>query len=352
MSQPNPLTREREITCEVDLCLPDGTLNRDAIGFSRHPLQRCNLQGSWGRKKRWDYWCVTSPEVALALTYADLDYVGLVSASCLELATGRFLERAVLVPLGRGLTQPETVGGGDIHYEGAGLRLTIHEGDGHTELGVTFQKLGGQRLHAEVMITRPKGHETLNVVVPFSDTRFQFTSKQNTLPAQGYVALGGRRYEFGRGSEAYATLDFGRGKWPRKSAWNWGAASGRAGQPGDAERPVVGLQFGGKWTDHTGVTESGVVVDGRLSKIGEALEWTYDPRDFRAPWRIRSRQSESVDVRFVPVHERALRLPLGDWGASLHQCFGHYSGHVQDEGGRRYPLHGLVGWAEEMRASW
>ena len=47
------------------------------VGWSRTPLHRCNLSAHPLRKKRWDYWCVTSATHLLSLTYTDLDYVGL-----------------------------------------------------------------------------------------------------------------------------------------------------------------------------------------------------------------------------------------------------------------------------------
>lgn len=59
-------THEHEITEPVDLCLPDGSLNPAAVGWSRKPLHRANLRG-WGRTKRWEYWCVTTPTHLVAL---------------------------------------------------------------------------------------------------------------------------------------------------------------------------------------------------------------------------------------------------------------------------------------------
>ena len=46
------MTIERELTSPVEIALDDGRLNRAAIGWSRTPLHRCNLRGSFARKKR------------------------------------------------------------------------------------------------------------------------------------------------------------------------------------------------------------------------------------------------------------------------------------------------------------
>ena len=56
------MTHEPEITQPVDLCTPDGTLNPEALGWSRRPLHRANLTGFPGRNKRWDYWAVLAGE--------------------------------------------------------------------------------------------------------------------------------------------------------------------------------------------------------------------------------------------------------------------------------------------------
>ena len=40
-------------------------------------------------------------------------------------------------------------------------------------------------IDVDVSVAKPPGHESLNVVIPWSDRRFQFTSKQNTRPASG-----------------------------------------------------------------------------------------------------------------------------------------------------------------------
>ena len=67
---------EREITGPVDLCLPDGRVDRDAVGWSRRPLHRPNLRG-WGRTKRWEYWGVVTPTHVVGLTVSSIDYASI-----------------------------------------------------------------------------------------------------------------------------------------------------------------------------------------------------------------------------------------------------------------------------------
>ena len=321
-------------------------MNRAAIGWSRRPLHRCNLRGRWGRKKRWDYWCVTTDQFLFSLTLADLDYLGLYVVQFLEYETGRWFERQLYLPLAPGLHLPETVAGGDCSFRGLGLEVAITEAAGGTRLRASCKSWRGETLRADLFVALPAGHETLGVVVPWSDTRFQYTSKHNTRPAHGTVEVEGRRHEFHEGNHAFGCLDYGRGIWPYDVTWNWASASGVE------DGHVVGLQLGGQWTRGTGMTENALCIDGRLHKLGEELVLRYDRADFMAPWHLHTPVSRRVDLTFTPFHERRGQLELRVARTEIHQLFGRFSGTVIDDGGGRLQLRGLLGWAEEHQAKW
>ena len=330
----------------MNLCRDDGRLDPAAVGWSRQPLHRCNLSGRWGRKKRWDYWCVTTREHMLSLTYANIDYAGLASAVFLDFASQRWLERTVVLPAAVGFCQPDTVAGHDIELNRFGLQLAIRESARSTHLQARFEAGSGELIDADVRIARPEGHETLSVVVPWSDRQFQFTSKHNTRPAAGTVTVDGRVRHFGPDNDAFGCLDYGRGVWPYRTSWNWGSASGTR------EGRAIGLQLGGKWTDGTGATENALCIDGRLSKIGEDLRWSYDATDFARPWRITTPASDRVALEFTPFYEKPVRGNALVLGGELHLCFGHYNGSIIDDAGERHRVDELLGWAEEVRVRW
>lgn len=342
---------DREITDPVDLCLPDGALNPAAVGWSRRPLHRGNLTG-WGRTKRWEHWCVTTPTHLVALTVADLDFLSLNALYFFDY-TGREFTRATLGPPSRTPRLPEhiagTPAGGDVTFGPDrpgrfGLRTAISVADGGTRLAARCTTLRGAPVEVDLLVGLPDGHESLSVVVPWSAQRFQYTSKHNTRPARGSVRIGQRVYEFG--DDAWGTLDHGRGRWPRSASWNWGSASGRT------DGHVVGLQFGGKWTDGTGTTENALCVDGRLTRIGADLHWEYDRSDFLRPWTIRTIGTDQVELTFTPFHNHRARADIGLLGTRTDQCFGHYAGRVRTADGRDLVIDGLLGWAEDVRMRW
>jgi hypothetical protein len=217
-----------------------------------------------------------------------------------------------------------------------GLDVSIIEEDGGTRLAASFKGF-----EADVLVERPPGHESLSVVIPWSARRFQFTNKDVARPARGGVVANGRTYDL-----TWGTLDFGRGKWPYRVMWNWGAGAGVV----DGVR--VGVQLGGKWTDGTDMTENAVSVDGRLSKLSEELVWSYDRSDWLRPWTIRTPRSDRVVLTFTPIYDKRSRLKLGVASSAVDQCFGTYAGVIVPDDRRHLMIDGVFGWAEEATWRW
>ncbi len=333
---------EPELTAPVSLCTPVGHLNRDAVGWSRHPLHRCNLPPSLARKKKWNYWAVDDGNLLFSATIADIDRLQLAGAYVFDRHSHRHIDKSAVVAPNTS-QMPEAIAG-DIAIEHPDLHVALMDEGAGTRIRVTANDFGGAPLEADIVIERPAGHETLNVVIPWSDEEFQFTSKQNTLPASGFVRLGDEQIDFA--SPSFGCLDYGRGVWPECTKWNWGAASGV--QHGR----IVGLNLGGQWTDGTGMTENGICVDGRLTKIGEDLSFDYDRAALMKPWRIDAASSDRVDLRFDPEFERVSESGNAKFYMNVHQMFGTYSGHVTPDRGDPIELRDLFGWVEDQEARW
>lgn len=341
------MTHEREITAPVDLCDARGLLNPAARGWSRRPLHRANLRGAPGRKKRWDYWCIQSEDVVVAVTYADVDYLGLASLWILDPAQSRTWSAEIFAPFSRGISLPDEPCTGTLRAHGRALDLEIRETPESTSLSARARDERGAPISVELAVDKPRDHETMNVVIPWSARRFQLTSKHTARPAEGTVSVGPKAWSLGPASGAYGVLDLGRGIWPYSIRWNWATAAGRA----DCGT-VVGLQFGGKWTEGTGFTENALCIGGRLTKIGEELSWSYSWDEPLRPWRVRTPASDRVDVTLTPSFDRHSRVNLGVAKMEVHQCFGTWSGRVVGDDGVVRRIESIRGFAEEARNRW
>jgi hypothetical protein len=341
-SDPGTCT-ERELTEPVALCRPDGTLSPDAVGWARRPLVDASLPGRWGRRKRWDFWNLIGPTFQCNITIADVDYLGLVDVWFRDARDGAVAAKVAARPLGSPVELAPQAERSAVVHRGRLFASVVDDPEG-TEIQVRFATKQGP-FAIDAVIRRPEVHESLTVVIPWGEDRYQLTTKDVGRPATGTIRWGDRTHRLNVG-QAWGTLDFGRGRWPYRTTWNWGAGAGIVGER------TVGLQLGGKWTDGTGMTENSLVVDGRLSKLSEELVWDYDTADWLAPWRVRTPASDRVDLTFTPTYDKVGRLNALVASSRTDQCFGTWSGRVVPDNGDPIELDGLLGWAEECTWRW
>ena len=264
---------EKEIFEWTHLCDHKGNLNPQAIGFARRPLFECNLKGHFMRKKRWNQWYIYGEDILMSVTLFHLDYAIQCYVHFLEYETQRFVEKTVTVPLGilSRVKMPEQVLE-PIRFSNSEININITHIQNQTLLTVNCDNFDNEPLNVNLNIQHPKEDETLNVVVPWNRQTFQFTAKHVNLPTTGFVKIGNKRFEF-NDEESFSILNFGRGVLPKNFHWHWATASQRL------RGKRVGLNFGGKWTDGTGMTENAVFIDGKMTKIHEDVLFNYDPSD-------------------------------------------------------------------------
>ncbi len=335
---------EREILAPISLCDSKGNLNPAAIGFSRKPLIDSNLSGHFMRKKKWNYWCVYGEDILFSATIRHMDYATVCCVYFLDYETQRFFEKTVTIPLGQRVHMPNQVLE-TVKFSNNEMSVQLLHMQNETHMAVTISNFDGDLLHADLHIEHPEDDDSLNVVIPWNRQLFQHTAKHHTLPTRGFVKLGDKRYSFNP-EDSYAVLDYGRGVWPRTASWNWAMASQRVGNK------RIGLNFGGKWTDGTGMTENAVFVNGKMSKISEDVNFTYDNTDFMKPWHIRSKFSQDVNLTFTPFFKRESKINARLVTSNVYQMVGYYNGVVYLQDGSRLAITQLLGCIEEHIAKW
>jgi hypothetical protein len=337
-----PFYEEREITAPVDLCDAGGRLNPGARGWSRKPLTRANLSGHWGRKKRWNFWNWISPEFSFSVTLSDLDYAGFCAVGFIDFTT-RKSETGIALKRGNAIVMPEQVDR-TVTFSGSGIEYSnVNEG-GDIKVDFTGRAASGKRIKADFTIKKSPAHESLNIVAPWSDERFQMNSKHNTLPCVGTIVIGEKTYEM-KPETCHAVQDFGRGMWPYRAYWNWGVATGMV------DGVLVGVNTGAKWTTGTGANENGLYIGGKLYKIMEDLDWRYDSNDWMKPWRLTAPHTNMLDLTLTPHYEEKTKLSLGVMSTGGVNCFGRWNGVIRFEG-QEVQIKDMMGWAEEFRHRW
>lgn len=298
------------------------------------------------RKKKWNYWCCYGEDILFSVTICHFDYAVSSFIYFLEYETQRFFEKTVTIPLSvfKKLKMPSRVLE-PIRFTSSDFNINISYLQNQTFLAVSCNNFDNEPLHVNLKIFHPADDETLNVVVPWNRQTFQFTAKHHILPTKGVVKLGNKRYEFNE-QECFSVLDFGRGVWPREVVWNWANASQRL------RNKRVGINFGGKWTDGTGMTENAVFVDGKMTKIHEDVIFEYDRSNFKKPWYITTKFTDSVMLTFHPFFERVAKTNLKLVQSEVHQLVGYYNGKVKLEDGSTLVIQQMLGCIEEHVAKW
>lgn len=335
---------ERELTEHVMLCDAKGQLNPEAIGYARQPLIVSKLRGNFMRKKKWNYWCVFGDEIMFSATISHLDYATVCFVYFLNYETQRFYEKTVVVPLtGRVKLSPEVLG--DSHFRHNDMTIDFAYRENETKITVDVGDFDGEPLHALLTVQHPKNFESLNVVIPWNRQTFQFTGKHHSLPVSGAVKIGNQRFEF-EPEDSFGVLDYGRGVWPRESTWNWAMASQRL------HGKSIALNFGGKWTDGTGMTENAFFVNGKMTKIHEDVLFHYNRENFKEPWLIHTKFSDDVKLTFTPFFERVSQTDMKLVKSEVHQLFGYYNGFVRFPDGKKLKILQILGSIEEHYAKW
>lgn len=328
-----------ELTLPTDLATARGNLNPQAVGYSRTPLHRTALPGntvSRMRTKRWEYWGVLTPDLALGLTIVNLGYAATLQIYVLDRATGEeiSIEPLKILPGTSDIVLPDTLPPLTALGTVGDVTLRFHDDGGGTHLRARSPRVS-------VDLYAPAEGDVLGVVVPWSDRLFQYTLKDVARSVSGTVTVDGRTHEVGAG--AFAVLDRGRGRWPYRTKWTWGAGSGTV----DGTR--LGLQIGGQWTAGTPATENALIVDGRLHHYDGELEFEYDLTNPDSTWTV---HGPWIDAVLTPFHRRTSATKLGVISSQIWQAFGSWTGTARTPDGTSYSLDGLTGWIEEAQHRW
>ncbi|AYF88028.1 DUF2804 domain-containing protein [Pseudomonas sp. JS3066] len=322
------------------LCDARGKLAPAAVGWSSRPRLNCAIPGNFGRRKRWNHWCITTPRWMLSLTLADLDLLGYGAAYFLDLDTGQAVAHTQLRPFALGCRLPNTPL--ESHsFDHPHLQIRVDEHPGRLSLRVEAPDLGGQPLHVALDVLRPAHLDSVNLVAPLPGGCFHASSRQLGLPASGSVQLGTRHYDCITG-HSFAALDFGRGVWPFHSQWTRAAFAAPGGIAGN---------FGAGWTDSSGLTENALWFGGSLSKLDRPVQIEQAPNNPLAPWRL-STACRRVELTFTPRQLHQARPRLGLFYANTRQWFGRFDGVLRSPDGECVPVTNALGWLGATHARW
>ncbi len=327
------------------------------VGWARQPLLDCNLEQVAFyprplralqplRVKRWDYYALFTPRRFFSATIADLGYAANVFVYTLDWQTHALHEEGLVLP-SNAARLPRNSPEGQSVCMNRRARLIFQAEAGVRRLQVSWPGFdGGKGIRADLEMSCPAEHESMNIVIPIRSNRFYYNRKINCMPAAGMLEYGGVREPVDPRT-SLAALDWGRGVWEYRSYWNWASASGFL-----ADGRSVGLNLGRGFGDTTRASENALVLEGKIHKLG-GVRFDYTSGDYMKPWRFVDEDGgKRIDLTFTPFLERVARSNMLVIFSEVHQMFGTYSGCVVADSGEEVQIDGLRGFAEEHHARW
>ena len=331
-----------------DLLDAKGELNQSGYATSEvKRYRRDAIKAPWHRIKEWDYYCVLTEDFGLALTVADNSYMGLLSASWLDFRTPRQFTQGPMIAFPRGrMGLPESADEGDIVVERGGALLAFHHVPGGRLLMVHYPAFaGGKGLKGELFLAQPE-MDRMVIATPFADAprAFYYNQKINCMSATGRVTFGDESYEFAP-DRAFGLLDWGRGVWTYDNTWYWGSASGVV------DGVSFGFNIGYGFGDTSAASENMVFYEGRAHKL-DRIDWHIPASGFdMAPWTFTSNDGR-FEMGFEPLIDRAATFDVKLLRSIQHQVFGHFTGFVVLDDGRKLEIKRFQGFAEEVQNRW
>lgn len=302
------------------------------------------------RIKEWDYYLVTNNEFAVALTVADLSYMGFISVSLLDFTTKWYKTASIIKPFTFGkLGHPPSSKTGDITYKDRKVQIEFLHEEEHRRLKCYMKNFDKRKNFQCDFILTNEPKDSMVIAVPFVEDgqAFYYNQKINCMSAQGIAILQDKDFNFNL-DNSFATLDWGRGVWTYRNTWYWASASGVVD-----ERPF-GFNLGYGFGDTTAATENMIIFDGTAHKL-EHVEF-HIPKSgqtfsYMETWRFSSNNNR-LEMEFKPILDREDKTSLGILASDQHQVFGHFSGRIVLDDGTVLLIKDLLGFAERVYNRW
>lgn len=301
-----------------------------------------------GRIKEWDYYYISDQRFGIALTIADNSYMAMASISVLNFKHNTQTTKSPIKWFTNGKTNlPSTSETGDVSLVGKGYSMVFKNVDGKRHLICHMDKFRGNDSFDCDITLEPTTPHSMVIATPFKkNKRFYYNQKINLLKCAGSFSVGTGSYVFK--PNALGVLDWGRGVWTYKNTWYWSSFNA------EYEGHNIGFNLGYGFGDTSAASENMLFYDNEVFKLDDVkFNIPLDSKGkekYMEPWTFTS-ESGDIDLKFVPVFDRASDTNVLIIRSNQHQVFGKFSGTFKVEG-REIKFQDLIGFAEKVYNKW
>lgn len=344
-------TIQHEIKEPSDLLDKCGELIRR--GYAKKLILKYNRENAAkkNRLKEWDYYLIYNNDYAIALTVAKSSIFAMISASFIDFQKASETTKAyvALAPFGK-LKMPLSSETGDIKFQNKKVKVSFEHHNDVRVLQMDLKNFSGKTDLKVYLELSEEPKDSMVIATPFTECikDFYYNQKIIGMRASGNVEFNGEAFDF-NDNNTFGLLDWGRGIWPHKVTWYWGAGQGIV------NGTVFGFNLGYGFGDTFAATENMLFYNGRASKL-ENVTFNIPKNEkgeyeYMKPWTVTSSDNRFV-MEFSPIIDRSASMSAIILSSEQHQVFGYFNGRAELDGGRTIELHDFLGFMERVQNKW
>lgn len=350
------MNKQIEYTSSTPLLDANGNLLTK--GWARHNVfeyKRELVKPRW-RLKEWDFHQISDGQYKVLINFFNITVGTSAAASIRDIRTGELIANNVcIIPFTRNRFLPPEIGDkrNKLVFDSHGIKMVYDTCPDEGYRHITFESTyNSQPIKYDFMEEIPAGHENITIVTPFKKkNQFFLTTKQNCMPAEGYVQIGDKKITFTK-DNSFGTMDWGRGVWPHKCEWYWGNGSTYL-YDDDGTKHTFGFEITWLIGDDSNATETCLFYDGKAHKIGKVdVKEFPGKKGWLKEWEFVSEDGrfEMVMTPFYDDHSYTLNKDI--LGTECHQAHGLWRGKVVLDDGKVLEIKDMYAFCEYVKNSW
>lgn len=274
--------------------------------------------------KEWIFYQFVKDHYAVQLTIGHLTYVCSVTATVIDLDTGKKWEVNSMRALYSAKLDRDPEGPSFNEYKAKDFYMSFEVTK--TERILYFKGKNDKFADVEIKIVADNDidNEKMVIATPFAKkTQFYLNYKENYYNAKGFARFDDFELDL---DGATGLVDWGRGVWPFSHEWFWGNMSTHIdGVP-------FGFNIGWGFGDLSNATENMFFVNKKAYKVGH-LNVERDVNDYMAPWHLWDDEG-TIELFFKPIYDNFTFNKILFVDTHCDQVYGNFDGWVKTENGK------------------
>ena len=273
--------------------------------------------------KEWNFYQFIKDHYSLQLTIGHVSYMCSVSASLIDLDTGKRFDfgtmKTAFIPKLDLNPEEESF----VAFKDKGLYMSFQVKKDKRILCVRGHNHKFKNVDIRLVIDNDVDNEKMVIATPFEKPdQFYLNYKENYYCGKGTVRFDAFQVDF---DGCTGLLDWGRGVWPYSHEWFWGNLSS------DIEGIPFGFNIGWGFGNTEAATENVYFYNKKAYKVDE-LQVERDEGDYMKPWQLWDPEGR-IQLRFTPYFDNYTENKFLVVDTHCHQVYGFFDGIIETEDG-------------------